>query len=120
MMLRVRDVVKNYGGLCAMAGASLDVPRRTTIALVGPNGCGKTSLLKTIFGLQRADEGSIYFEGESIDDLQPNEVFKRGIVEPVCAGAGQANGNLHQRLCTALRRQHQCDAERIRDGAGAV
>ena len=80
MILRVRDVVKNYGGLCAVAGASLDVPRRTTIALVGPNGCGKTSLLKTIFGLQRADEGSIYFEGESIDELQPNEVFDRGIV----------------------------------------
>ena len=80
MILRVRDVVKNYGGLCAVAGASLDVPRRTTIALVGPNGCGKTSLLKTIFGLQRADEGNIYFEGESIDELAPDKVFERGIV----------------------------------------
>src|SRR5271157_4617245 len=80
MIRRVRDVVKNYGGLCAVAGASLDVPRRTTIALVGPNGCGKTSLLRTIFGLQRADEGSIYFEGESIDELQPNQIFDRGIV----------------------------------------
>ena len=80
MILRVRDVVKNYGGLCAVAGASLDVPRRTTIALVGPNGCGKTSLLNTIFGLQRADEGNIYFEGESIDELPPNQVFARGIV----------------------------------------
>jgi branched-chain amino acid transport system ATP-binding protein len=80
MILRVRDVVKNYGGLCAVAGASLDVPRRTTIALIGPNGCGKTSLLKTIFGLQRADEGNIYFEGESIDELAPNQVFERGIV----------------------------------------
>jgi branched-chain amino acid transport system ATP-binding protein len=80
MILRVRDVVKNYGGLCAVAGASLDVPRRTTIALVGPNGCGKTSLLKTIFGLQRADEGNIYFEGESIDELPPDQVFERGIV----------------------------------------
>jgi branched-chain amino acid transport system ATP-binding protein len=80
MILRVRDVVKNYGGLCAVAGASLDVPRRTTIALVGPNGCGKTSLIKTIFGLQHPDEGSIYFEGEAIDELSPDKVFAAGIV----------------------------------------
>lgn len=80
MILRVRDVVKNYGGLCAVAGASLDIPRRTTVALVGPNGCGKTSLLRTIFGLQRADEGNIYFEGESIGELSPDKVFARGIV----------------------------------------
>ena len=80
MILSVRDVVKNYGGLCAVAGVSLDVPRRTTVALVGPNGCGKTSLLQTIFGLQRPDEGNIYFEGESIDELSPSRIFERGIV----------------------------------------
>jgi branched-chain amino acid transport system ATP-binding protein len=80
MILRVRDVVKNYGGLCAVAGASIDIPRRTTVALVGPNGCGKTSLLKTIFGLQHPDEGNIYFEGDSIDELSPDKVFDLGIV----------------------------------------
>ena len=46
--------------------------------------------------------------------------FERGIVEPVCAGVGQADGDLRQRLCAALRRQHQCNAKRIGDGAGAV
>ncbi len=80
MILRVRDVVKNFGGLCAVAGASLDVPRQATVALIGPNGCGKTTLLSTIFGMQKVDEGNIYFEDESIDELQPHQVFERGIV----------------------------------------
>jgi branched-chain amino acid transport system ATP-binding protein len=80
MILKVRDVVKHYGGVCAVEGASLDVPRQATVALIGPNGCGKTSLLNTIFGMQKADEGNIYFEGESIDELTPHEIFRRGVV----------------------------------------
>ena len=80
MILKVRDVVKHYGGLCAVDGASLDVPRQAVVALIGPNGCGKTSLLNTIYGMQQADEGNIYFEGESIDELAPHEIFQRGMV----------------------------------------
>ncbi len=80
MILKVRDVVKHYGGVCAVEGASLDVPRQATVALIGPNGCGKTSLLNTIYGMQRADEGNIYFEGESIDELPPHGIFRRGMV----------------------------------------
>lgn len=79
-LLKVRNVVKHYGGLCAVDNVSLDVPKRTFIGLVGPNGCGKTSLLSTVFGLRKEDSGSILFRNEEIKKLKPNERFDRGIV----------------------------------------
>ena len=79
-LLKVKEISKNFGGLCAVNGASLEVPRASFVGLVGPNGCGKTTLLSTIFGLQRADAGSIYFNDESIDGLSPHQIFTKGMV----------------------------------------
>ncbi|MBA7569544.1 Lipopolysaccharide export system ATP-binding protein LptB [subsurface metagenome] len=79
-LLKVRDVVKRFGGLCAVNGVRLDVPKRTFIGLVGPNGCGKTTLLNTIFGLYKADEGEIYFKNEPITKLTPHQKYNIGMV----------------------------------------
>jgi len=79
-ILRVREVSKNFGGLCAVNGASLDVPKESIVGLVGPNGCGKTTLLNTIFGLQRADGGSIYFNNKLISGLYPYQIYNEGMV----------------------------------------
>lgn len=50
------------------------------VGLVGPNGCGKTTLLNTIFGLQKADAGSIYFNNEAINKLSPHQIYAKGVV----------------------------------------
>lgn len=79
-LLKLENVVKTFGGLVAVDGVSLDVPAGGFVGLVGPNGCGKTTLLCSIFGLYMADAGSISFNGEEIKGRQPHELFARGMV----------------------------------------
>lgn len=78
-MLEVFDVVKNFGGLMAVAGASLRVDAGQIVGLIGPNGSGKSTLLSTIAGQYAPDGGSIRFEGAEIGGLPPEQVFRRGI-----------------------------------------
>ena len=79
-LLRVRDVTKSFGGLHAVGGVSIDVGAESIVGLVGPNGSGKTTLFNVIFGLHRADHGSIYFNNERIDHLAPHQIFAKGMV----------------------------------------
>jgi branched-chain amino acid transport system ATP-binding protein len=79
-LLKVRDVTKSFGGVHAVVGVSIDVGPGSIVALVGPNGSGKTTLFSVIFGLHRADNGSVHFKNERIDHLAPHQVFSRGMV----------------------------------------
>ncbi len=79
-LLKVREVSKNFGGLCAVNRASIDISKGSIVGLVGPNGCGKTTLLNTIFGLQKVDTGSIFFNSEPVDKLAPHEIYNKGMV----------------------------------------
>jgi branched-chain amino acid transport system ATP-binding protein len=78
-MLEVRDLRKHFGGIGAVDGLSFGVPAHTITGLIGPNGSGKTVTFNLISGLSRLDGGSVYFAGERIDGLAPNEVTRRGI-----------------------------------------
>lgn len=79
-LLRIRDVTKNFGGLRAVGGVSIDVKPGSIVGLVGPNGSGKTTLFSVIFGLNKADHGSVHFNNERIDHLAPHQVFAKGMV----------------------------------------
>ena len=79
-LLRIRDITKSFGGLRAVAGVNLDVKTESIVGLVGPNGSGKTTLFSCIFGLHRADHGSVHFNNQRIDHLPPHQVFARGMV----------------------------------------
>jgi sulfate/thiosulfate transport system ATP-binding protein len=62
--IEVRNITKTFGRFVAVDDVSLTVPTGELVGLLGPSGSGKTSLLRIIAGLERADRGSIYFEGE--------------------------------------------------------
>jgi sulfate/thiosulfate transport system ATP-binding protein len=62
--IEVRNVTKTFGRFVAVDDVSLTVPTGELVGLLGPSGSGKTSLLRIIAGLEQADRGSIYFEGE--------------------------------------------------------
>jgi branched-chain amino acid transport system ATP-binding protein len=68
-MLEVRGLRVSYGGVLALAGVDLDVARGSIVALVGGNGNGKSTTLRAIAGLNRADAGEIRFEGRSLQGL---------------------------------------------------
>ena len=79
MLLEVSNLSVFYGKAQVFHDVNLNVDQREIVAIFGPNGTGKTTLLRTISGLHRATVGSITFMGERIDGLPPHEIVKRGI-----------------------------------------
>jgi len=78
-ILRLRDLVKSFGGLRAVDGVSMDVQERTLTILIGPNGGGKTTLINLITGVYKPDQGRIMFNGRDITGLPPHEIFRLGV-----------------------------------------
>ena len=64
MMLEVRDVRKKFGELTVLDGISLDVEKGDVTAILGPSGSGKTTFLRCLNFLERADSGTMVFDGE--------------------------------------------------------
>ena len=79
-ILEVEGVVRHFGGITALDGATLDVNRESVTALIGPNGAGKTTLFNVISGFYRAERGTIRFGGERIDHQPPHRIAQRGLV----------------------------------------
>ncbi|HUF85785.1 MAG TPA: ABC transporter ATP-binding protein [Thermohalobaculum sp.] len=79
-ILRVENLVKRYGGLVAVDGASFAVGRRSITGLIGPNGAGKTTTFDIIAGAQPPSAGRISFEGRDITGLPTHELFHLGMV----------------------------------------
>lgn len=79
MVLNVSDIDVHYGSAHVLQGVSFEVRQGETVALLGRNGMGKTTTLRSIMGLTPPTKGSIRFEGEEISNLTPNTIAKRGV-----------------------------------------
>lgn len=79
-MLRLEDVSTYYGKFEAIKGISLDVQQREMVTLIGANGAGKSTILRTICGLEKPKKGKILLEGEEITFLETVDRVRRGIV----------------------------------------
>ena len=77
--LRLDGVVSGYGQIMAIKGISLHVDNGEVVALIGANGAGKSTTLRTISGLLRPREGAIAFEGKRIDQVAPHDIVRRGV-----------------------------------------
>jgi branched-chain amino acid transport system ATP-binding protein len=78
-MLAVEELTTDYGPVRAVDHVSLEVPPGSVTAVLGANGAGKTSLLRTITGLVRPSAGRVTFDGEDITRLAVEEIVRRGI-----------------------------------------
>lgn len=78
-MLEIKNLHVYYGGIHALHGISLRVPDGKIVTLLGANGAGKSSTLRTIAGIVKPSEGSITFDGQSLLGLKSFEVLRRGI-----------------------------------------
>ena len=78
-LLKVTDLVVSYGGIEALKGISFEVEQGQIITLIGANGAGKSTTLRTISGLVRPREGRIYFEGRDITDFNTQKIVETGI-----------------------------------------
>ena len=67
MMLEIRDVRKQFDGLQVLDGISFDVEKSDVVAILGPSGSGKTTLLRCLNFLEKADSGTMIFDGKEVD-----------------------------------------------------
>ncbi|HOC82703.1 MAG: High-affinity branched-chain amino acid transport ATP-binding protein LivF [Synergistetes bacterium ADurb.Bin155] len=79
-MLSIKDLHVHYGGIHAIKGISLEVPRGKVVTLIGANGAGKSSTLRAIAGIVKKSSGSIELEGREISGLAPEDIVKSGIM----------------------------------------
>ncbi len=80
-MLKVEDINVYYGAIHAIKGVSFEVNDNEIVTLIGANGAGKSTILKTISGLLHSKTGSIEFEGESIMTVPPHKIVSRGLAQ---------------------------------------
>ena len=78
-ILQVRDLVMNFGGIKAIDGISLDVERGKIVTLLGANGAGKSTTLRSISGLIKPQKGSIVYNGKNILGSTPDKIVSMGI-----------------------------------------
>jgi len=78
-LLSTRKISISFGGIKALDRVDLKIMEEEILALIGPNGSGKTSLFNCISGVYRADQGEVLLLGESLKGLSPTEVAKRGV-----------------------------------------
>jgi branched-chain amino acid transport system ATP-binding protein len=80
MLLELKDLWCHYGGAEILKGITLEVEEGRIITIIGSNGAGKTTILRSISGLKTPSSGEILFQGERIDREPPQDIVRRGVV----------------------------------------
>ena len=78
-ILEIKNLSVSYGGIEAIKNISFDVEAGSIVTLIGSNGAGKSSTLRSIAGIVKAKSGEVLFEGENILGLSPDQIVKRGV-----------------------------------------
>ena len=78
--LRVDGLVKRFGGVTAVDGATFEVEQGSLTGLIGPNGAGKSTTFNCITGVHEPTAGSVTFNGEDITGLEPYQIARKGLV----------------------------------------
>ena len=79
MILEIRDISVSYGGIRALTDVSLEVGKGEIVSIIGANGAGKSTMLRTISGLLKPDTGGIFLEDREITGLPPHQIAAMGI-----------------------------------------
>jgi ABC-type branched-subunit amino acid transport system ATPase component len=77
--LRMENVVSGYGSMEVLHGVSLEVPEGKIVTILGPNGSGKTTILRTVFGEITPTEGKVRYKGQDISGMHPDQVARMGM-----------------------------------------
>src|SRR5947207_1727733 len=78
-LLEVNNIETYYGPIMAIRGISFAVPRGRIVTILGANGAGKTTILKTISGVMDAQKGTVAFDGRPIQGMDPDRVMRLGL-----------------------------------------
>jgi hypothetical protein len=78
-MLKITDLKVSYGGINAVKGVSFEVPKGSVVSLIGANGAGKSTILRTIAGLVKPVSGAVSFNDENITGTDTSDIIAKGI-----------------------------------------
>src|SRR6266542_1059958 len=78
-LLEVNNIETFYGPIMAIRGVSFAVPRGAIVTILGANGAGKTTILKTVSGVMDAQKGTVTFDGRAVRGLDPDKVMRLGL-----------------------------------------
>src|SRR5882672_12387420 len=78
-LLEVSNIETYYGPIMAIRGVSFEVPRGTIVTILGANGAGKTTVLKTVSGVMDPQKGTVTFDGREIQGMDPDRVTRLGL-----------------------------------------
>jgi len=114
-ILRVRNVHRDFGGVKALRGVNLEVPRGSVVGLIGPNGSGKTTLFQVISGVDRGGTGEIWFDEEQILGWRPYRIYHRGLARTFQLSRVFPGLTVLENLIVASGRQDEAARERALD-----
>jgi branched-chain amino acid transport system ATP-binding protein len=105
-MLKLDNIAVSYGAIRALHGVSLAVEAGSIVTLIGSNGAGKSTCLRTISGLLRPDGGTIMYNGERIDGQPPHRIVARGLCQVPEGRMVFANLTVRENLMMGAYLQH--------------
>jgi neutral amino acid transport system ATP-binding protein len=119
-MLDVRHISKNFDALAALQGVSLTVEHGSIVGLIGPNGSGKSTLFDIISGFQRADGGTISFEGRRILGKPPHAIAHLGLMRTFQLSEGGQRLTAIENLLASAQNQVEANLVGAILGVGRV
>jgi branched-chain amino acid transport system ATP-binding protein len=97
-MLEIRDLKVSYGAITALHGVTLSVKAGSIVTLIGGNGAGKTTALRTVSGLLKPQSGEIFYDGKSLAGLKPHRIVQLGLSHVPEGRMVFANLTVHENL----------------------
>jgi len=79
-ILRTEGLTKSFGGIVAVNNVSITIEKGEMVGIIGPNGAGKTTLFNLISGMEKPDQGRVYFNGEDVTSMKPYHLSQKGLV----------------------------------------
>src|SRR5580692_5948470 len=113
-MLTIKNMTVNYGAITALRGISIEVPQGKIVTLIGANGAGKTTALRAISGLIKA-QGEILYDGRNIANLPPHKIVAAGLSQVPEGRMIFANLTVAENLAMgAYLQKHKAEIEKDR------
>src|SRR5471032_2636934 len=102
-MLEVRELTKRFLGLTAVDSLSFEVEAGAIVGLIGPNGSGKSTSIDCVSGLQRADAGRWFLDGQELTGLAPHRIAQAGLTRTFQTVRAYDELTLLENLCVAAQ-----------------
>lgn len=106
-ILEARDLVKDFGGVRAVAGLDISIYPGELHCIIGPNGAGKSTFFKLLMGIQRPSAGEVFYQGRNVTRLKPFERARLGMAIKFQAMEVYQELTVFQNLFVPLRRHHR-------------